>query len=366
MQAPPELYGLPRITVGDGRLPIGGTEFAVRGTFDGWCGGVLPADDPRRLPEKQECAPAGVLAGALAVGEAFQHVRGNSYAGRRDAGLSLWRPEPTISWIGPMGRGPQLDLLPSELWVIGLGHLGQAYLWTLGLMPYEDAGDMLLVLQDFDVLVQANDSTSLLTDRTALGQMKTRAMAMWANQRGFRTRLVERRFAPNFHIAHEEPHVALCGVDNPQARAALEEVGFQRIIDAGLGAGTQEFLAFQMHTFPASRRTAHAVWDSVTAEEVAPDLAPAIQPAYDSLLREGADPCGVTLLAGRTVGAAFVGAATASIVIAEALRLAMGAHSYELVDGSLRSLEHRQAILATTTGEPFNPGFARAARLECR
>lgn len=364
MHAPARIHGLPRIIIGDGRLPIEGTKFAVSGTFDGWCGGVLPADDPRRLPERQECVPAGVLAGALAVGEVFQHVRGNPYAGRRDAGLSLWSPEPTVSWLDAGGRGQRLELLPAELWVIGLGHLGQAYLWTLGLLPYEDAGDVLLVLQDFDVLVEANDSTSLLTKRMMLGQMKTRAMARWADQRGFQTRLVERPFGPNFHIARDEPGAALCGVDNPRARAALEDVGFQRIIDAGLGAGPQEFLAFQIHAFPANRRTAHAVWDGVPSDDIAPAPTPANQPAYDALVRQGADPCGVTLLAGRTVGASFVGAATASMVIAEALRLAMGAHSYELVDGSLRSLERRQAIMTVTSDAPFNPGFTRAAPLE--
>lgn len=352
-----DLHELPRIIIGDGRLPTSATAFAARGTFDGWCGGALPADDPRRLPERQSCVPAGVLAGALAVGEAFQHVRGNAYAGRRDVGLSLWRPEPTVSWLNMAGRGPHLDLLPTELWVIGLGHLGQAYLWTLGLLPYADAGAARLVLQDFDVLVQANDSTSLLTDQAVLGQMKTRALARWADLRGFQARIVERRFAPNFHIAHDEPRVALCGVDNQQARAALEEVGFQRIIDAGLGAGPQEFLAFQVHTFPANHRTARDLWGNATSDESVPPSMPIHLPAYDCLLRQGLDQCGVTLLAGRTVGAAFVGAATAAIVIAETLRLAMGAHGYELVDGSLRSLDHRNAIAATTQLEPFNPGI---------
>ena len=361
VHAPSALHEFPRIIIGDGHLPTATTGFAVRGTFDGWCGGALPADDPRRLPERQDCAPAGVLAGALAVGEAFQHVRGNAYAGRRDAGLSLWRPEPTVSWLDAAGRGPQLELLPTELWVIGLGHLGQAYLWTLGLLPYANAGAVRLALQDVDALVEANDSTSLLTDERMLGQMKTRAMARWAEQRGFYTRIVERRFATNFHIAHDEPQVALCGVDNPAARAALEEVGFQRIIDAGLGAGPQEFLAFQVRTFPTSSRTARDVWEDMTSDAVTPT--PVHQPAYDSLLRQGLDRCGVTLLAGRTVGAAFVGAATAAIVIAEALRIAMGAHAYELVDGSLRSLEHRQAIVATSRLGPFNPGITSAALL---
>ena len=28
--------------------------------------------------------------------------------------------------------------LPSRLWLIGLGHLGQTYMWGLGLLPYSN------------------------------------------------------------------------------------------------------------------------------------------------------------------------------------------------------------------------------------
>ena len=36
-----------------------------------------------------------------------------------------------------------------------------------------------LVLQDYDELVEANDSTSLLTTLKQIGRKKTRAMAVW-------------------------------------------------------------------------------------------------------------------------------------------------------------------------------------------
>ena len=70
-------------------------QFAIRVTFEGWSAGILPlAHDNTRLGESYEFTPAGVLAGALAVTEAFQFLRGNQpIAGRREVGLSLWRPE---------------------------------------------------------------------------------------------------------------------------------------------------------------------------------------------------------------------------------------------------------------------------------
>jgi hypothetical protein len=347
---------VPRVVVGDNDpdLPIAG--FAVRATFDGWSGGVSPLSTGGRLPERHEFVPAGILAGAVAVSEAFQFVRGgNAAAGRRDVGLSLWLPDPEVSWLDGE-RGPTMDRLPSRVWVIGLGHLGQAFLWALGLLPYAQPADVQLVLQDYDTLVEANESTSLLTTQALVGEKKARAMARWCEARGFRTTIVERLFAPDFRVAPDEPSVAVCGVDNALARAALGEVGFGRVIEAGLGSGTLEYLAFQVHTFPAGR-SARARW----AGKVAVPTEGLVQrPAYRALADAGVDECGLTTLAGRTVGAPFVGAATAAIMVAELLRMVMGEHRYEVVDGSLRSLEHRMTVRAGVEA-PFNPGSSRAA-----
>ena len=352
--------GVPRIVIGHGSIPSVDGEFAVRATFDGWCGGVVPLDHDLHLPEQQDCVPAGVLAGALGVSEAFQFVSGdNAEAGRRDIGLSLWQPEKEVSWLDAGDRGPTLGRLPANAWLIGLGHLGQAFLWTLGLLPYGSPEEVKLVLQDFDELVEANDSTSLLTTPAKIGVKKTRAMALWSESRGFRTSIVERYFASDFRLAGDESRVALCGVDNALARADLEDVGFERVIEAGLGAGTREYLGFQVHTFPA-RRSARRRWG---AQPHHPDRATVAEnPAYLALAQRGVDECGITTLAGRTVGASFVGAVTAAVVVAELIRMGLGGHRYEVVDGSLRSLELRQAVISADVA-PFNPGTTHAAEV---
>ncbi len=345
---------LPRIVFGDVGSAAGSSPFAVRATFEGWAGGVIPIEEAHRLPERQEFTPSGVLAGALSVSEAFQFVRrSNALAGRRAIGLSLWRPEEGISWQEKSAYGPPLGILPSRLWIIGLGHLGQAYLWTLGLLPYARPEEVQLVLQDFDALVPANDSTSLLTTKAILGEKKTWAMASWCEERGFQTTICERRFRSNFRVDDDDPGVALCGIDNALGRASLEDVGFRRVIEAGLGRGTEEYLAFQVHTFPAGR-SARDRWGGFT-EGIAAEITLHL-PAYQSLAA-GLDQCGLTTLAGRSVGASFVGAATATIVIAELLRIVMGEHRYEVIDGTLRSLKHRQAIPYWGPDDPFNPGY---------
>jgi hypothetical protein len=131
------------------------------------------------------------------------------------------------------------------------------------------------MLQDFDSLVAANASTSLLTHPNNLGMKKTRAMAHWCEERGFHTNIWERKFNDNFKVNPDEPQLAVCGVDNRLARSVLEKVNFKRIIEAGLGTGTQEYLAFQLHSFPATRR-AENIWSGAKKPHAKTNL----QPAY--------------------------------------------------------------------------------------
>jgi hypothetical protein len=335
----------PLIVLGDPQMEAP-TGFAVRATFEGWAAGCAPLADGVRLAERHVFAPAAVTAGALAVTEAFQHVRGsNAAAGHRRYGLSLWRPD--LDWLAAEAVGRPPERLPTKAWLIGLGNLGQAYLWSLGFLPYDDASALELVLQDFDVLAGSNG---------LIGRYKSRAMADWAEARGFRTRLVERRFDAGFTIQVDEPQVALCGVDNTAARRALEEVGFARVLEAGLGQGVSEFLGIRLHTFPATR-AARAVWPEDT-DSAAGDVA---KPAYRELAEQGADACGLARLAGRTVGAPFVGAVAGALVVAELVRLVNGDHNFELGD-----LHLRVPGFATTVEQngqfAYNPGGAAVAR----
>ena len=345
--------GAPVVAVGNAKPAIR-SRFAIRVTFEGWSAGILPMDhDDMRLDESQEFTPAGVLAGALAVTEAFQFLRGSQpIAGRRAVGLSLWRPE--LSWRDHSAPGPVIDRLPSALWLIGLGNLGQAYLWTLGMLPYAAPDEVQMVLQDHDILADSNKSTSLLTSPELIRLRKTRAMASWADQLGFKTAIVERKFKRSFRVHDEEPSFALCGVDNERARNALEDVGFAKVIEAGLGGGIDDFLGFRMHVFPGERR-AKDLWKPVEENRVGRTD----RPAYEKLAAGGLEQCGLTQLAGRTVGAPFVGAIAAAIVIGEVLRVVNGAHGYSLIDGHLRELKHLTVVDAVNE-VPINPGSTRA------
>lgn len=343
------------------RIVISGTSrertarFEVRPLARGWCGGIVPIDSP-------ECGGpyamplAAMLAAGFAISEAFLHVRDeNASAGHRAIGLSLWNPHPEADWLRGDDYGPRLLFLPSRLWLLGLGHLGQAFLWALGILPYAAPNDLELVLQDVDVVTPSTESTSILSDATLVGQMKTRAMATWAERRGFSTRIHERLFGAGSRRREDEPPILLCGLDNALGRRGLDEAGFDLVVEAGLGRGYQDFRTLRLHTLPASR-TAVEIWPSIVEPE--PTKA---APAYEKLVDGGVlDRCGMTLLAGKAVGAPFVGAVAASLAISEILRLLHGGAPMQLIDVDLQWPEHREVVHQKRDFSRVNPGFVMA------
>src|SRR3546814_6473608 len=77
------------------------------------------------------------------------------------------------------------------------------------------------------------------------------------------------------------------------------------IVEAGLGRGFRDFRTMRLHTLPGARPTAE-MWKAAAAGEKVED-----RPAYANLINDGVlDHCGMTLLAGKAVGAPFVGASS--------------------------------------------------------
>jgi len=324
---------------------------ALQVTYGDWRGGVFPAGEGARLAEGTMDIPAAALAGALAVAEIFQRLRGNPMAGEREVGLSLW--DPRAPWR--TAAGPQQWVAPSKLWVLGLGHLGQAFLWVLGLLPFASPDAVELTLQDFDRLAAANDSTSVLTRLDLVGRLKTREAAAWAEARGFRVRLVERRFAGDVRLQDYDPRILFCGVDNAEARATLEIPGFDLVVDAGLGAGPQEYLAMRLHAFPGPV-TAQAQWGGALSERTEDARRAAAGAAYQDLGERGVDECGLLEIASRTVGAPFVGVVAATLALMEIARRLNRGPCLGVLDLTLRDMSARQAVEGMVL-QRFNPGF---------
>jgi len=115
-------------------------------------------------------------------------------------------------------------------------------------------------------------------------------------------------------------------------------------MESGLGGTTDNFDTISFHTFPNPRG----------AEELWPDLSPEEEirqrerrervarenPAYALL---GNDQCGRAELAGKSVAVPFVSAASATIVVAEAIRLLHSGPAYTDIKLVLSDLSRRFA-----------------------
>ncbi len=344
----PNPDGMPTIVIG--RAALEGPR-VLRATFEGWRGGVVRRSQDA-LADETTVMPAAVLAGAMAAAESFSMLMGETLAGHRDLGLSLWRPDASSHWREQAGDGPTLAALPSSLWILGLGHLGQAFLWALMMCGYPLPQDVRLTLQDFDQATASTVSTSILTDPSMVGRRKTRAVAAVLERQGFCTTIVERKFDGGFRRREtDEPSILVCGVDNPIARADLEDPGFPFVVEAGIGSKATDFRALQVNTFPGPRR-ARAVWGGASNADVVDISAP----AYGRLAQEGADICGLTQLAGTAVGAPFVGTVAGTLMLAQILRLIAGDRPDAVVSLDLTAPRGRRAVTNQGIGL-FNPNF---------
>ncbi len=301
---------------------------ALRVTFDGWRLSVGPAEQLGRLPERSFCPLTGLAAAAIGVGEIFAEFAGISVsATRRIVTLSLWRPD--LAPEAEPGIGEPVTELPGELAVFGLGHLGQAYLWAYASLRHADPSKATLVLCDDDTVEHANLETGAIASADWMGKLKTRMAADWLEQRGFKTRLIERRIDAHFRRAEREPVISLCGFDDNQPRQWLAQAGFSGGFDSGLGGEASNFDAISYHSWP-NPRVPTELWPVESMEEIQVRNARRERLVKDSdgyqALKE--DHCGRLVLAGKSVAVPFVGAFAAAVVLAEVLKAANGGPTF--------------------------------------
>ena len=123
----------PRAIIGTAAPPTGPAP-AWRLYWEGWRGGVIPATWATTATD-EAIALAPAMAAAACVGEVFDwHAGDHDMAGRRASGLSIWKPGG--AWVEPDSSEPKLRYLPTQLWLIGLGNLCQAFAWVLASLSY--------------------------------------------------------------------------------------------------------------------------------------------------------------------------------------------------------------------------------------
>jgi len=336
----------------------GSSEWQIHPYWSGWIAGVAPRP---RQSGRSECALAGVAAGALAVGHAFLAEQGDPRAGRVNLCLSLWSPDA----LPADAENPALSelSLPKSLWLIGLGNLGQAYLWSLFMLPYAEPQSVMLYLQDDDLIDRENWGTSVLVERGRYNILKTKVAEEWANRRDFRVRRIDRRFDERTRRNADEPGLALSGLDRMGPRRLLGGGGFEYVIDSGLGATAASYQDFRINVFDAA--TDPAQHFEGVEDRTAETAAALLQlPAYEEITRQRNDGgCGAAMLAGKSVAVPFVSAFTGALAITQAIRIASGEAPHRSMTASLGDLrtlraaigEHQERITIETTATDTTP-----------
>ena len=306
-----------------------------------WQAGILTNGESMVFEQTGTVPTAGVFAGGLAVFLAFLKMSGiNIAACDNSNGISLWRPD--LHWLDSNAKGPQVEFLPEKYWILGLGHLGQAYLWNIGLLPYNQSQAVTILLQDDDKIVDANWSAGLLSEIKHRNLYKTRLCGSWLEARGFETIITERRFDANTQRINQEPFVALCGFDSASSRLPLENAGFDLIVETGLGSSLSTFDIIALHTFPDASKTPNDLWG--IEDETKTDINEVV---YDILKNLHDDECGIVPLtiSGKSLSASFVGACSGALVIAELLRGLHGGIRYDKIAIQLRDISNLTAII---------------------
>jgi hypothetical protein len=327
----------------------------VRATWNGWNAGVAPANLPVAAG-RGDCALAGIAAGAQAVGQCFLAEQGDPYAGRRRAEISLWTPDAKASWDNP---GPLMAdvYLPTALWLVGLGNLGQAFIWSITCLPYATPRDLLLFLQDDDAVSEENWGTSILVERGRYGDLKTLVGERWCLSRGFRVRRIDRRLDESLKRADLEPSIALAGLDRIEPRKLLGLPGFAHVIDAGLGAEAGDFHQLRVNVFGKDRSPADHFTE--TEEEIkqrakrAGDREATLRSLDVYQEHERTNPngaCGTAELLGISVAVPFVGVFAGALAVSQAVRIASNLAPHATICGSLADVNEIKAVLGPTPG----------------
>jgi len=305
----------PSFTIAASRAGLNERIQGIQMAAKGWIGAIGPLKDRKiELPGSADFALGGILAGGIAVGTAFLQVCGLSqFEVDEPTGVSLWRPD--LDWRDEEACGPQQKRLPSKLMLLGLGHLGQAFAWTLGLLHQNPSEPMELHLFDYDRIVQANLAAGVLCNVEEIDMLKTRVVQNWLEKRGIKTRLYERKFDENFALQEGDPRIAMCGFDKLEPRQLLDKVGWDLVVDVGIGGRLGNFDRIRLNTFPDQHHKTLSMF-KLPNSNTDPDLI--------ALYKRFVDPkkCGMIAenLAGKSISSAFVGMIAGTIGVAEILR----------------------------------------------
>lgn len=259
-------------------------------------------------------ALSGVFAAALAVRQIFAGILAGKLLRARDATISLWTP-----WAAADRKnvGPERFDVPDQFWFLGLGHLGQGFVWNLCLLGAKGGR---AVVQDDQTIGEENEATSLLVSGGDIGEKKARLAASWLSIAGWTADLIERRQLGDIQLTPGDPPFLLSGLDRIKPRRMMAKQGFEYMIDAGIGHGPHDFEGIQLRVIEKGA-SSNDLWSAPEHTEAGRLSDRQASAAYKDLEKQ-IGQCGIVSFAEASTSVPFVGAAAGALVIAQAIRLA--------------------------------------------
>lgn len=296
----------------------------VTAWWDGWKAGATLGHE--RIGNSDNPL-AGVAAAGAALAQAFSVLRNVPYQNRIE--FDLW-PQRKDS------EPPEFAevYLPGSLWLLGLGNLGQAFMWSISALPFKDPAELKLMLQDVDCVGPENWGTSILVEQCEYGDYKTVLAETWAKKKGFDVRRVDRFLDSHQRLQEGEPKVALCSFDNIKSRKLLDDVGYDVVIDSGLGRTHRNFDVYRVTVFDASYLASSHFSSAGDPTPTAPQ---------DYQMLAGLDECGAAKFQGISVAAPFVSTVAGAIAVARTIAICSGSYVPRNEKRRLGDIESRYA-----------------------
>lgn len=254
-----------------------------------------------------------------------------------NVGISLWNLNSGKEWYQNENDGPNKLFLPKNIWTLGLGHLGQAYLWTLGMMPFNKPDETLILLQDADVVEIENIGSQVLCFEKNIGKPKTRACMDFLEELHFKTQIIEKHFVDgdsDQEWVKNFPFI-LNGVDNIKTRKSINKDSFKLFLDGATNGKYELFDSFTMKNISNLKKDTDKLWPEA-------DINGSIFHKNLYQRYEKTHQCGQ--LSNIGISTPFVGLFSSTIVISELLRSLNQGKCYSIVSLQLRDLTSIEAI----------------------
>ncbi|HLN20723.1 MAG TPA: ThiF family adenylyltransferase [Bacteroidales bacterium] len=314
-------------------------ENCIEATSSGWRGGVNFFEEKRVIFEnaKNPVSLGPVAAASLACYFAFCKIfRVNEMNFGINTGISLWNLNSASEWYLDKNDGPQQPHVPRNVWALGLGHLGQAYLWTLGLMPIDEPSKVLFLLQDDDIVGEENIGSQVLCSNSNIGFPKTRACLQFLESLDFKTQIIEKRFLSG---NSEENWIKsfpflLNGVDNTETRKSINKNNLKLFLDGATNGSSSLFDSFTLKNVTRIDKEPNLLWPKEEKSK------PLHKNLYDRYEKE--NKCGIITNIG--VSVPFVGLFGSVFIISELLRAVNQGRIYSIVSLMMRDLSSINAV----------------------